>query len=493
MRTIVWVELSYTIYEARPGIWRIGEVEGLELAGTWVEHRWGDILDFNETPVSRFEENFLFHPSNGADYFEASISAVHLQEPEDLGDDPPGFEAYSWAPNLYSVIQIDDLALIPPELIRNDSVPTEPENPVDPGEPDTVTPATETLLDQAQTMVQSYVLAYASSRGIKLPAQVFTAYGIGDVIATSLDKQIDLIRSVTQDEISPRQFLRASDEAKKDMIADVLGAGGVPPVVVEALRMQSTLAELNADPDAGDEAGNPTFRFTGDAKLVGSSHNDAAVAGDGENTILGHGGDDFVAGGKGADKIKAGSGKDWLFGGKGKDKALGNSGADKASGEGGKDVLKGQKGADVLKAGRGKDELVGGPGADVLKGQKGKDMLNGGPGKDKLSGGRGNDTFKFKKLKDSPDGRKHDVITDLNKGKGDKIDLRKIDAKKGVPGNQAFDYIGESKFGGDKGVLRSVERKKKTFVYGDVDGDGRADLTIELKGAHDLSKGDFVL
>ena len=33
----------------------------------------------------------------------------------------------------------------------------------------------------------------------------------------------------------------------------------------------------------------------------------------------------------------------------------------------------------------------------------------------------------------------------------------------------------------------------RTVVYGDIDGDGRADLQIELKGLFHLQAGDFLL
>ncbi len=197
--------------------------------------------------------------------------------------------------------------------------------------------------------------------------------------------------------------------------------------------------------------------------------------------LVGMGGDDVVRGRGGDDVLKGKGGNDTLVGGNGSDLLIGNGGHDNLLGNGGSDVLQGRGGHDVL---------WGGGGKDTIKGGGGKDMLIGGGGKDVLTGGGGKDIFVFKALKDSKPGKKHDVITDF--GGKDKIDLSKLDARKGK-GNQKFDFIGDDAFSEKKGELRFDAKKKNTFVYGDVDGDGKADFSIKLKGAIDLVKDDFVL
>jgi hypothetical protein len=108
-------------------------------------------------------------------------------------------------------------------------------------------------------------------------------------------------------------------------------------------------------------------------------------------------------------------------------------------------------------------------------------------------GGKGGDTFVFKSVKDSPTKKNGwDVITDFKQSQEDLIDLKAIDAKIGK-GNQAFSFIEDDAFSGAKGELRFDKLAKKTFVYGDIDGDGQADFRIELKGAVDLMKDDFVV
>ncbi len=170
----------------------------------------------------------------------------------------------------------------------------------------------------------------------------------------------------------------------------------------------------------------------------------------------------------------------------------GSNGVDGIVGGAGRDKIKGLKGADLLHGLEGKDHIVGGGGADTLIGGRGADTLIGGAGKDKLLGGQGADRFVFKAKKDSPSKKKADVILDFRQKQDDKLVLKKIDAKKGK-GNQKFDFIGDDDFSGKKGELRFDHKNKKTFVYGDTNGDGNADFVFQLKGKIDLVKDDFVL
>ncbi len=73
----------------------------------------------------------------------------------------------------------------------------------------------------------------------------------------------------------------------------------------------------------------------------------------------------------------------------------------------------------------------------------------------------------------------------------DKIDLRSIDASTWASQDQAFSFIGSAAFTGRAGELRSAGGS----VYGDVNGDGRADLQINVTvvGGGVLSASDFLL
>ena len=83
----------------------------------------------------------------------------------------------------------------------------------------------------------------------------------------------------------------------------------------------------------------------------------------------------------------------------------------------------------------------------------------------------------------------------LRRGPPRKIDLQLIDAIKGTVANDPFHLTGN--FGLDgfthhAGELRMVLTQKGTFVYGDVNGDAKADFGIFLAGsAHPLA-GDFI-
>lgn len=203
------------------------------------------------------------------------------------------------------------------------------------------------------------------------------------------------------------------------------------------------------------------------------------------DVIRGNGKNNTLTGTKGPDDIRGLGGNDKLYGLGGNDKLYGGAGKDQLFGGAGNDRLEGGKGADKLVGGKGADTLIGGAGADTLVGGKGGD---------KLTGAKGADIFVFNSVKDSTvkkGGR--DVITDFNRKQGDKIDLKKIDAKAGTKKNDEFDFIGKKAFSGEKGELRYEKKGGKTFVYGDVNGDRKADFAIELSKALDLKKVDFIL
>ncbi|MGH6735218.1 MAG: M10 family metallopeptidase C-terminal domain-containing protein [Methyloceanibacter sp.] len=156
------------------------------------------------------------------------------------------------------------------------------------------------------------------------------------------------------------------------------------------------------------------------------------------------------------------------------------------------DVIRGFGGNDRIAGLGGDDLLLGGSGWDVLRGGDGDDVLTGGRGRDFHYGDAGADRFDFNSLGESGLGAANrDRIRDFQRGQDD-IDLIGIDAKKGVAGNNAFDWIGKSDFHGVKGELRYEDRGSTVIVQGDVDGDGRADFEIFVN-VGSLSRGDFLL
>lgn len=105
----------------------------------------------------------------------------------------------------------------------------------------------------------------------------------------------------------------------------------------------------------------------------GTSGDDLASLGAGDDTGLGLGGNDILRGLAGDDTLHGHGGADRLSGGTGEDQAFGGQGNDLILGGAGNDVLKGMDG---------NDRLIGGIGDDILEGGAGDDLLIGGPGED---------------------------------------------------------------------------------------------------------------
>ncbi len=138
------------------------------------------------------------------------------------------------------------------------------------------------------------------------------------------------------------------------------------------------------------------------------------------------------------------------------------------------------------------NQLLGNSAANVLNGLAGRDILIGGLGADDLYGGSGVDSFVYKTLSDTTvaaSGR--DTIFDFVAG--DRIDLSAIDASTKTAGNGGFTFIGQATFHKIAGELRYDLKASDTYVYGDVNGDGKADFSIHLDDAVALQKGFFVL
>ncbi|HEX8192841.1 MAG TPA: M10 family metallopeptidase [Allosphingosinicella sp.] len=143
-----------------------------------------------------------------------------------------------------------------------------------------------------------------------------------------------------------------------------------------------------------------------------------------------------------------------------------------ATGGAGKDKLFGNDAANLLLGNAGDDSIDGGAGDDVIVG---------GAGKDVLTGGAGGDLFRYAARGDSAVGAARDVIADFEEG--DRIDLSAVGATT---------FIGGDAFGGKAGQVRAVSIADQTIVEYDADGDRRADMQIELSGAIDLDRLDFI-
>ncbi|HYJ82069.1 MAG TPA: calcium-binding protein, partial [Allosphingosinicella sp.] len=139
--------------------------------------------------------------------------------------------------------------------------------------------------------------------------------------------------------------------------------------------------------------------------------------------------------------------------------------------------------------------IFGGKADDILKGGANADLIHGNLGADGLTGNGGADTFLYNATAEST-AVSADMILDFAAGT-DKIDLTKIDANTLADGNQAFSWIGASAFSGSgaasAGQLRAYQDGNNWVVEGDTNGDGVADLVIQLiVNGGPLAQGDFL-
>jgi Ca2+-binding RTX toxin-like protein len=257
---------------------------------------------------------------------------------------------------------------------------------------------------------------------------------------------------------------------------------------------------------------NLTLTGAGDTNGTGNDDSNTIIGNSGNNILTGNKGNDILIGGSGNDTLDGGSGVDRMGGGGGndiyvvddrKDRVLESTGA-------GTDLVKASVSytlatnvenlalmgsGDMNGVGNALANVItGSVGKNLLKGMEGDDTLIGGRGADSLYGGTGKDTFVFSTLRDSTvseTGR--DTIFGFSQTERDRIDLSGIDAKAPSTTNDAFTFVGTKDFSKKAGELRFEKTATDTYIYGDVDGNGRADFAIHLNAAVTLVKGDFIL
>jgi Ca2+-binding RTX toxin-like protein len=271
-------------------------------------------------------------------------------------------------------------------------------------------------------------------------------------------------------------------------------------------------------------AGNDTFTGGANAETVQDGNGaDIISLGGGNDTYIATGntgtdGIDIVRGGAGIDTYDAsGSFSDNYISLKahnvpgeaantahGTDISGGNNnkdmifGFENAMGGAGRDYIKGTAAANVLSGGDGlTDYLFGFGGNDTLDGGAGTDALIGGAGKDLLIGGSGHDGFNFFALSDSGiTAATRDLVADFEQG-ADKIGLN-FDANttNAAGTDDAFTFIGtNTPFTGTAGQLHAFWSAIGQIVEGDVNGDAKADFSIEIKDPMTLplASTDFFL
>ena len=160
----------------------------------------------------------------------------------------------------------------------------------------------------------------------------------------------------------------------------------------------------------------------------------------------------------------------------------------------GNDYINGGMGDDSLFGEDGNDTLVGGPGTDYMNGGNGNDTLVAGPGKDTVVGGAGADRFVFLAASDLGNlPTNTSVILDFSRTDGDKIDLSSFDANPTTSKKDAFTFLGDKAFTKHAGELRVTTSGSYWNVQGDLNGDGIADISLNVsRGSGALIASDFI-
>jgi Ca2+-binding RTX toxin-like protein len=249
-------------------------------------------------------------------------------------------------------------------------------------------------------------------------------------------------------------------------------------------------------------------------KLSGGSGNDRIYGYGGNDTIAGNAGDDLLDGGDGNDLLIGGAGNDRLIGGAGVDTAeYGHSrtgvradlAAGTASGDGidtltsvenvnggsGHDTLVGNGDANRLVGGAGNDRLDGGAGNDVLDGGFGDDSLDGGVGDDLIDAGAGADVVTFASGSDrvtTGDGADTVVVGSQATGSLAIMDFTSGQDILDLTSQGPFAKVGGALSGSGVAELAVARNGTSTLLSIDRDGDGKAEVTVQVNGTFDLYK-----
>ncbi|MBV1864638.1 MAG: hypothetical protein KUG74_09390 [Rhodobacteraceae bacterium] len=259
-----------------------------------------------------------------------------------------------------------------------------------------------------------------------------------------------------------------------DVYGSVAGGDGDDTYVVDDT--DDVLVENAAE---GTDTVEAKTHFT----LGDNFENLTLIGGRGWNGV-GNGEANTITGNSGDNRLQGLSGGDSIFGGAGADRLLGNVGKDTLFGGTGDDFIRGGVSVDRVYGGDDDDLLFGNRSDDFLFGGEGEDRLVGGLGADDLTGGNGQDVFVYNRRADSVWNGAEDKILDFSKGT-DLIDFTGL-----AP---TLTYSGSSFSGSGGGEVRRIGAGANTKVQVDLDGNGTADMEINVIGVLGLSVDDFLL
>lgn len=149
----------------------------------------------------------------------------------------------------------------------------------------------------------------------------------------------------------------------------------------------------------------------------------------------------------------------------------------------------GSENGDVVGGTNGKNIIAGLGGDDELHGFGGNDTIEGGLGADFMSGGTGADHFVYRSINDAPASAQNpfapmETIADFNGAEGDRIDLSLL------AGSDNFTFNGNGAFtGSGHGEIRFANGA----VQIDVNGNGTADMIIQMTNITSMSNTDFLV
>jgi Ca2+-binding RTX toxin-like protein len=211
--------------------------------------------------------------------------------------------------------------------------------------------------------------------------------------------------------------------------------------------------------------------------ISGGAHNDTLTGNSGDNTLQGNRGNDILDGGAGID---------WVSYSDASGAVTVNLATGKSSGADGVDTI------------RNIENISGGAHNDTFIGNSGLNILFGGLGSDGLYGGidRVRDIFDFNSITESKVGVARDRIYDFV-AKIDKIDLSGIDASTKASGDQVFKFTATTAKANSvwykSADVDGSSKTKDIIIYGDVNGDAKADFEIGLVGVTSIASTDFIL
>ena len=369
----------------------------------------------------------------------------------------------------------------------------------------------------------------------KTPAPVMTIWDAGgtdtlDASGYATTQIIDL-REGALSSIGGVTYDTAPSFAQVNANRAAVGLAAIPLATYN-----SNMAVLAANPVVGRLTDNVGIAYGAVIENgTGGSGNDLLVGNQVGNVLKGNGGDDGLDGGAGGDTLDGGTGADTMLGGTGDDLYFVDLSGDIVSEllAGGTDTVSsgisytlGDNVENLVLTGSAEDGtgnaldniIQGDALGNALDGAGGNDRLIGGDGVDLMTGGAGADVFVGEINADKVDMKKGeislDLILDFEKGV-DKIDLTGIDAKAGVAGDQAFNFVNNAS-GNNEGDLwtrtfgnmNAAETSlgieidgvdgaspfggKVTVVFGNTDG-GEPDFALVLVGADSINTTDFIL